>query len=258
MIQIIAKAITPAPDVLTTTGKAARTALEARYQQGERDFKSVDFDKSIYGHKDVKDSLIDIQGYKCCFCESKIGHIDDGDVEHFRPKAGWVQDEEPINKPGYFWLAYEWDNLLLSCGKCNQRFKKNYFPLGNNVRALSHHDSIDNEEPMFIHPGSENAEMFIIFNEEMPKEVDGNVRGYLTIKKLQLDRGALNEQRKSKLDMVRDIYDLAKGFHDNYPESEWAKEGKRRIERWYHLSLLDTTEYASMLRAFFRKNPIDF
>lgn len=258
MIQIIAKAITPAPHILTIQGKAARTALEARYQRGERDFKSLDFDKSIYGHKNVKDSLIGIQGYKCCFCESKIGHIDDGDVEHFRPKAGWVQDEESINKPGYYWLAYDWDNLLLSCGKCNQRFKRNYFPLSTEIRALSHNDSVDDEEPIFIHPGNENAEMFITFNEEIPKEVDGNVRGQQTIKKLQLDRDGLNEQRKSKLDMVRDIYDLAKGLHINYPESELTKESKRRIERWYQLSLLDTTEYASMLRSFFKKNPIDF
>ena len=258
MIQIIAKAITPAPDVLTTDGKNARTTLEARYNHGERNFTSGDFNKGIYGHKDVKNVLIDIQGYKCCFCESKIGHIDDGDVKHFRPKAGWVQDEEPINKPGYYWLAYEWDNLLLSCGKCNQRFKKNYFPLANNERALSHHDSVDNEEPLFIHPGRENAELFITFNEEIPKEVDENVRGYLTIKKLQLDRGLLNEQRKSKLDIVRDIYDLVKGLHEKYPGSELTKEGKIRIERLYNLSQLDTTEYASMLRAFFIKNPIDF
>ena len=204
----------------------------------------------------MKDTLIEIQGYKCCFCESKIGHIDDGDVEHYRPKAGWVQNEEVINKPGYYWLAYEWDNLLLSCGKCNQRFKKNYFPLINNERALSHHDSVAVEEPVFIHPGKEDAEAFITFKEEIPVEVQGNVRGFVTIQKLGLDRSWLNEQRREKLDLVRDIYDLAKGYPDTYPELK--KEANEKIQKYYNRSQLDTTEYASMLRSFFRANPIDF
>src|SRR6476661_10679447 len=134
MIHIRKKETTPTPFILSTKGKAARAALEQRYNAGEREFTSKDFNSGIYGDKEVKETLIAVQDYKCCFCESKIGHIAYGDVEHYRPKAGWVQDEEPINKPGYYWLAYEWDNLLLSCEKCNQRYKKNYFPLANNSR----------------------------------------------------------------------------------------------------------------------------
>lgn len=46
-----------------------------------------EFDKSIYGSKDVKKALERAQHGKCCFCESKVLHVSPGDVEHFRPKA---------------------------------------------------------------------------------------------------------------------------------------------------------------------------
>jgi uncharacterized protein (TIGR02646 family) len=178
MIQIRKKTIAPIPHILQTKGRAATNALNQRYDNGERDFAGKDFDNGIYGHPEVKDSLVEIQDGKCCFCESKIRHISPGDVEHFRPKAGWVQDSESMNRPGYYWLAYDWDNLLLSCQVCNQRNKKNYFPLtANSTRALSHHANIGTEQFLFIHPANENPEILITFKEEIPVAIGGNVRG---------------------------------------------------------------------------------
>jgi hypothetical protein len=70
---------------------------------------------------------------KCAFCESDVLANQPGDIEHYRPKAE-VKDED--NKdvmvvidevlqrhPGYFWLAYDWTNLLPSCRDCNARTK---------------------------------------------------------------------------------------------------------------------------------------
>lgn len=257
MIRITKKASTTAPAILTTKGLAATNGLIQRINTGETHLKSEDFDSTIYGHKDVKDALIKVQDYKCCFCESKIGHISHGDVEHFRPKAGWVQDNEAINKPGYYWLAYEWDNLMLSCEICNQRHKKNLFPLLNPAqRALSHNTPISLESPLFIHPANENPEDFITFKEEIPVAVEGNERGEETIKKLGLDREQLNEQRRSRLNMVRDIYDLAKATPETTPELK--SKAKAIINKYHQSSLSDRTEYASMLRSFFRDNPINF
>ena len=56
--------------------------------------------------------------------------------------------------------------------------------------------------------------------------------------------------------MVRDIYELAKGYPDTYPQLK--KKAKDKINKYYDASKIDETEYASMLRCFFRKNPIDF
>ncbi len=255
MIRIRKKETAPVPEILKTAGQAAINSLNNRYDNGEKEFKSSDFDSNIYGHDEVKGRLIGIQDYKCCFCESKIGHISFGDVEHFRPKAGWVQNDEKINKPGYYWLAYNWENLMLSCQICNQRHKRNFFPLlSHSSRALSHADDIKLEQPVFINPTSEEVEKLITFNEEIPKAVNDNQRGSETIIKLGLDRELLNEQRRQTLNKIRDIYDLAKGYPETYPELK--KKADNKIKKYYDSSLLDETEYASMLRTFFEKNPL--
>jgi uncharacterized protein (TIGR02646 family) len=255
MIRIRKKEAAAIPAILTTRGNKEIIFLQERYNAGEREFKSEDFRSTIYGHDDVKNVLIEIQDYKCCFCESKIGHISYGDVEHFRPKAGWVQDDEKINKPGYYWLAYNWNNLLLSCQICNQRHKKNYFPLLNNSpRAVCHNDDIQTELPIFINPDIEDAETFITFNEEIPTAVNDNQRGEQTINKLGLDRELLNEQRRRTLNMIRDIYDLAKGYPDT--NKELKQRANSKIQKYYDESFLDEAEYSSMLRAFFKKNPL--
>jgi uncharacterized protein (TIGR02646 family) len=255
MIRIRKKETATVPEVLRTQGQAGITSLNDRYNKGEREFVGEDFDRKIYGHEKVKEALTKIQDYKCCFCEAKIGHISPGDVEHFRPKAGWVQNDEKLNKPGYYWLAYKWDNLLLSCEICNRRNKKNYFPLlHDSPRALSHNDDIKLEQPIFINPAEEDAEIFITFNEEIPKAIDDNERGVQTINKLELDRELLNEDRRKTLNMIRTIYNLAKSFPETNPILK--ADAENEVQKFHDSSLLDETEYASMLRSFFRKNPL--
>src|SRR5215218_4032845 len=112
-----------APAILQTKGRAGRDRHKAEYDGRLRQFS---FDARIYGHKTVKTALIKAQHDKCFLCESKITHIAHGDVEHYRPKAGYKQVEsDKLQTPGYYWLTYEWDNLFLACQVCNQVFKKN-------------------------------------------------------------------------------------------------------------------------------------
>lgn len=255
MIQIARKATLAIPIVLQNKGSEATTALITRYENGEREFSSDDFDSKIYGHAEVKRALQDAQHHKCCFCESKISHISYGDVEHYRPKSGWVQDAEALNKPGYYWLSYDWDNLLLSCQICNQRHKKNYFPLRNNAnRAISHSHDIVVEEPLFIHPTIDNPEDFITFREEVPVANNDSDRGAMTIERLGLNREDLNDQRRSTLQLIVQLYDLAKSIPETTPEVK--RQAITYITKCYQESLRDDTEYAAMKRAFFRQNPV--
>jgi len=85
------------PDVLQTKGKNRRrghslsyTANPAAYNSGALKFK---FDRDIYAHEDVKAALKAMQHDKCAFCESKVSHIAYGDVEHYRPKGGFCQQQ---------------------------------------------------------------------------------------------------------------------------------------------------------------------
>ena len=94
---------------------------------------------SIYKRKSIKDAyLAGKDGFffgKCAYCESYIVDFQHGDIEHFRPKKGvtdendnvvFIKDENGQQNPhpGYYWLAYDWTNLLLSCTACNQPSEK--------------------------------------------------------------------------------------------------------------------------------------
>jgi hypothetical protein len=151
----------------------------------------------------------DIQHGKCCYCEAKIyengTHHRAGDVGHFRPKNGYIQDlmANLLIKPSYIWLVYDWDNLLYACQVCNNLPNKgNKFPLlDDTLRAKSPTDDIQVEEPYLINPSQENPEDHFSFREEfiVPK----SVRGAVSIKILGLDRSGLNEQRADYLKLIQ-------------------------------------------------------
>lgn len=110
------------------------------------------FNFTVYSDSTVKDALIDLFNSKCAYCESTFLHVYSGDVEHFRPK-GEITEAQPNTQPGYYWLAADWDNLLLSCRNCNQKLKHlivgstvkktmgkmNQFPLANGFKHIQSH-----------------------------------------------------------------------------------------------------------------------
>jgi hypothetical protein len=238
MIQVTKPA--KAPAVLITKGKTKRGEYIAAYNKGVREFS---FDSKIYGHKTVKEALIKAQYDKCFLCESKITHIAFGDVEHFRPKAAYRQSlSEPLRKPGYYWLAYEWSNLFLACQLCNQLFKKNLFPLTNpSARATSHKHRTASEKPLFIDPSIDNPEEYISFRREVPYPINDNPRGKATIINLGLTRQKLNEKRLERYELLKYLYDIAYRT-PAIPESKSAKDLLARAEQ-------DNAEHASMARA---------
>ena len=233
-----------APKILRTTGKKKTQANCTSYTRHARaydsDQKKFDFDSNVYAHKTVKAALRKVQHDKCCFCESKVTHISYGDVEHFRPKAGVRQKSgASLGRPGYYWLAYEWSNLFLSCQLCNQRYKENLFPLKKPAdRAKSHSDNVGMEKPMFIDP-TEDVGKYISFREEVIFAVNDNPRGKATIKALGLDRDELNDMRRDWYDKLELIYKLANLEHP-VPES---KKAKKLIDK----SIQSSSQYSSMI-----------
>ena len=236
-----------APAVLLNRGKKQRRAVFASFTRFTADYRAgrrrFSFDSNTYAHRTVKEALIAAQHDKCFLCESKITHIAYGDVEHFRPKAAYRQDQtDALHRPGYYWLAYEWGNLFLSCQLCNQQFKKNLFPLADpSARATSHKDDLRKEQPLFIDPSSDDPEQFISFRREVPFALNGNARGEATIKGLGLNRQKLNEKRFEHYDMLRTLYKIARK-DPPIPESVDAQNFLAR-------SVEDSAEYAGMARA---------
>jgi hypothetical protein len=53
---------------------------------------------------------------KCAFCESRMRHVSNPHIEHYRPK-GQARFEN---------LMFDWENWLLSCGRCNEEKWKDF------------------------------------------------------------------------------------------------------------------------------------
>lgn len=120
----------PAPAVLRTRGPGRAQAHHVERLAGT---VRLEFDARLYGHRTVKVALLARQHGKCAYCERPLLDSRDADVEHFRPKGGFCQRDpaDTPEQPGYYWLAYAWENLLVSCKGCNQTHKRSFFPLAS-------------------------------------------------------------------------------------------------------------------------------
>ena len=201
--------------VLLGQGDARRREHEADVDADRGSFVSgaatLKFDRAIYADTTVKTALIAMQHSKCAFCEAKPLHVSDGDVEHFRPKAAVRQSgADPLQRPGYYWLAYEWENLLFACERCNRRHKRNLFPLFEpSRRATSHRAAIAGEAAIFVDPSAKDPEQYITYREHVPVAIDGNPRGAQTIDALGLDRSELNADREKHLETLKVLHTVA-------------------------------------------------
>lgn len=239
---------TTVPNILLTKGKKkclshciSFNRLSVKYINGDNKFK---FDSDIYGDSSVKTALKIAQSGKCCFCESKVTHISYGDIEHFRPKAAFNNNKgDKLIRPGYYWLVYDWTNLLFSCQLCNQRYKKNLFPLLNpRSRAKSPKDNISKEKPVFINPYEENPKRHIGYRQELP--YGKTKRGEETIKALGLDRNDINEMRLSEfkyLEAINSLLKVAESLGDT--SSPNVLEAKKLLK----ISNSPNKQYSSMI-----------
>jgi len=246
MIKI--KKPTKIPKRLTSKGQTEIEKLEKLFDNNHTAYlngsEKFSFDNNIYGHATVKNVLRKAQFDKCCFCERRT---ETGDVEHFRGKGGYQQKEgDKIGKPGYYWLAYDWENLLFACEKCNRSFKRSYFPLANpKQRAKSHHDNLNLEKPLFIHPVNEDPEKFIEFIGSIPRAK--NEKGKVTIERIGLKRPFLNEERFEYYQILKLIFKASQNQNlSNIEREEYKKQLKNATQ--------SSSPYCSMIRSAIKQN----
>lgn len=242
------------PRILTSINVTKfKKQIVDRVASGEK-IKSKDFeDKPYWRRGKVKLRLWEHHKHKCCFCERKRDLKRESDVEHFRPKAS-VNAE---SHPGYWWLAYEWDNLLFSCKSCNEEYKKTYFPLlPGGIRALKEGDDLEKEKPVIINPVEENPEDYIGYewqhsNGKFVKVVgiDSDGRGEKNRKLLGLNRSDLMLSRAELILTLDAIATAMKaGLHFGNHERDLINRNKKKIET----ETKSSTSYTGFRRAFFR------
>lgn len=162
------------PEILSKNEKQWLEDLMEYINAGQKPLISI---QRRYAHKDIKRALIEETFEKCAYCESKITHIDYGDIEHIEPKS--IVPEK----------TFDWNNLTLSCGKCNQN-KGTYHNLTMTL----------------LNPYIDDVENEIIFLGPIPSA--RSQRASLTVKLLKLDRVELIERRKVALERIQPLIDI--------------------------------------------------
>jgi hypothetical protein len=162
---------------------------------------------------------------KCAFCETEVYSAQHADIEHFRPK-GAIKDENdaPIRltdgspHPGYYWLAYDFTNLLLSCQLCNQPStgrsegtrigKWNAFPLVDETKRAQRPGEEVQEEPILINPTQEDPALHLGLDPVTGVlfAVNASARGEACIEVFGLNSRGLPALRRKKYEDVQRLW----------------------------------------------------
>lgn len=182
------------------------------------DCKEVHIDQDLYKVHKHK-FLMHLSGpfrRKCAYCERDL-NSQHGDVEHFRPKKGSTDyDDQPIRRtsdgvvqehPGYFWLVYDWTNLLPSCQICNvgnrgmssggKPGKRNRFPVEDETLRDWEHNAASKEQPLLINPAIEDPSGHLSF-ESSGVIASRSERGRKTIAIFGLNEYGMPEDRAAR------------------------------------------------------------
>ncbi|MEL6715995.1 MAG: hypothetical protein AAFP86_19600 [Planctomycetota bacterium] len=209
--------------------RAAAIAHHADPANADAPFKAF----KAYKGDDVKAALHAAFHGKCAYCEARYATTQPMDVEHFRPKGGYIalddQGRKKLKKPGYYWLAAEWDNLLPSCIDCNRSRtqdtvgadgapeasgasgKANQFPIGDEDDRATAPDAERDEERLLLHPCRDFPERHLEFLEEgvirPGRTPSGEIRekGEASISVYGLQRIGLVEARRDRQVLIRSL-----------------------------------------------------
>ena len=198
--------------------RAARLADEGRNPSR--------FDFSMYNRPKVRDALSQLFHSKCAYCETRVGVTSKPDVEHYRPK-GNITNEFGDTDQGYWWLAGEWDNLLLACQTCNRRFREsgkgNFFPIaGERAATYTTGAELAAEQPLLLDPTIDQPDDHLVFLED-GSVVSDTERGRTTIRIIGLNRDALQNARREAIEQARRDLASGRGVADAMaPDAEYS------------------------------------
>lgn len=194
----------PAPEYFQSDFvRMADEKLAEFYGSGNRSQKRYDFPFNKRFDAEVKDALRAVFFDKCGYCEQYIG--DAGLVDRFRPFSG-VRDKKEFHQDLYWWLTFNWNNLVYCCSECFQ-FKANYFPVAGR-RALDYMDDLAAEENLLFDPCRDAPDDHFSF------DFDGTIyhstlMGNQTIELLRLNRRSLkNGRSNARREMIIKIAEM--------------------------------------------------
>lgn len=134
---------------------------------------------STYRHDEIYSLLCTMSKYKCFYCEQTLKGIKK-EIEHHIE----IQCDAT--------LAFDWDNLNLSCAGCNAKLTHKVIPISDALQPC-----IDSDDEIEKHISFNNEQIY-----------DLTTKGDLTIKKYKLDRENLDYLRLKELQTFKDTYNV--------------------------------------------------
>lgn len=209
MIKLTRKALTPEIQAQIEARVARFHALLAN---GEDPPDSL---LNAYRDPAVKQHLVTEAHGKCIYCESKITHVYFGDIEHIKPKSVFPMERLSI------------DNLGLACALCNNA-KGEFW---NAVTPL-------------LNPYVDDPEVELLAFGFLIMRRPGRDRSRLSIEKLGLNRQALLERRRERIELLQALVDqflqVPAGAIKDLIRTELTRQAG------------DDSEYALVVRAYLK------
>jgi uncharacterized protein (TIGR02646 family) len=165
--------------------------------------------KFRYRHPDIKEQLKAETGWKCIYCESKIGRNTPGDIEHKDPSSKAIE------------LHFDWRNLTIACTECNRR-KNDYFD-----------DAIS-----FLDPYNDDVEGMIEHLGPLVTWVSGNRQAEISIKILELNTHKRLPLILRKVEKMNEFFSLLERWYQEeglLKDLLW-KDIEDRVDRFEEFS----------------------
>lgn len=197
ILTMIAIQRTSVPEIFNS--HKMQDAIGALYLSNSKDNSlRARFDSDVLQllHKELQKTF----GNRCAFCETSV-EVEYPEIVHFRPATGCRGLKGEYHPEHYWWLAYEWRNLYLSCSMCS-KFRRDLFPVQNEKyrgRLLDDWDTLQNEKYLLLDPCVDNPEDFIAYD-DYGLALATDERSKVTIEAFSLNRGVLVDMRRSEID----------------------------------------------------------
>lgn len=240
------------------------------------------FSFKVYKNSALAGKLEKVFGTKCGYCESKFGAVTPKDIEHFRPKSEVMRQDVSVIAPGYYWLAGDWSNLLVSCVDCNRARnhrtpgqpkkirmgKHTQFPLSNEATRVRLHtlDVADEEaHRLLLHPCIDHPEEHFTYdiNGLIFPKLANDEKAVTSIFVYALQRKDLVEERKRvlndlqlKLELLISLTMELNAMDGTTPIAlKQMKLNQIQLQmKGIYLLFTDGAPYLGMLRDYIRRN----
>lgn len=188
----------PKPQILAEK----QDAWQEKFNEKRAENPNTRPDSKKYGHPKIREMLNSCSHGKCFYCETIIKD-DMQEIDHFKEVA--LAPE----------LAYTWENLYLSCHKCNDKIAHDAIPVEKVLDPCKDSD--------------EEIKKNITFDDECICARPGSEKGLSTIKKFHLDSDILDLKRCRRLKLLLKEIVQVKDSRNKDMRQDFTDQEKERL-----------------------------